>query len=97
MEERVKIKKQVFESLKEKGIHLEMDEETKKAIEDEKLKNFIDDLSRKNMKTLKVNSYQDIQKKSKVMPEKAEKIEEKKVHIAGSREFILDKVKEVYG
>lgn len=95
MEERIKIKKQVFENLREKGIHLEMDDETRKAVDDEKLKNFMEELSRKSMKKLKVNSFRDIPKKSE-LPE-IKLTEEKKVHVAGSREFVLDKVKEVYG
>lgn len=94
-------KKEIYKELSEKGFHVKMDKETQSALEEEKLKKYMNGLVKENMQSLKAN-LTGKHKKEKPLKSEEDNIEIDKKHFPSNeskvygKEFMINKIKEVY-
>jgi hypothetical protein len=93
-------KKEIYKELKEKGFHFKMDKETEKAIEEDKLKKYMNNLVKTHMQNVKADLSG---KKEKFVSDKEDTIELDKKQVFTNecqiygKDFMVNKIKEVYG
>jgi hypothetical protein len=100
MSKHTDIKKEIYNNLTEKGFEMKMDSETQKAIEEEKLKKYMAALMKEHMQNVKADLSG---RKEKVLKASEDSIDIDKKQFSGNesqiygKEFMVNKIKEVYG
>ena len=100
MDKHTAIKKEIYKNLTEKGFSMKMDKETEKSLEEDRLKKYMNSLVRDHMKNVKADL---TGRKEKVLKASNDNIEIDKKQFSTNesqvygKEFMVNKIKEVYG